>query len=137
MSVTVAHRPRIHMPYKTIVIFLAAAAVAAAVLVLVNQPWEEQATTEPTYTQATTTQAVTVPKPEPWSMLRAHPEMVLYPATTTAATGTRPAWALKHNLLEGLTPESSGYVAQPPARFYAPGEVNNAHPLNFIAGSSR
>ena len=42
MSVTIAHRQHIHLPWKTIAIVLVAAAVAAAVLVLVNQPWQEQ-----------------------------------------------------------------------------------------------
>lgn len=37
MSVTIAHRPRTHLPWRTIAVFLATAAV---VLVLVSQPWE-------------------------------------------------------------------------------------------------
>jgi len=42
MSATIAHKPHahIHLPWRTIAVLLAAAAVALVVLVLVDQPWE-------------------------------------------------------------------------------------------------
>ncbi len=162
MSVTVAHRPHIHLPYKSIVIFLVAAAVAAGVLVIVNQPWEEQSATTTTTTSATGTQAVAAPAPEPFSMLRVHPELrVMYgepaavatperwsmlrahpglipEAGTSAAKTAKTEVAPRQNLVIGTMLNGQGaYVSQPPARWYAPGEVDNARPLNFIAGSNR
>lgn len=58
MSVTVAHRPHIHLPWKTIAIVVVAAAVAAVALVLVNQPWQEQ-TVGSSVTTATNTWTAT------------------------------------------------------------------------------
>ncbi len=133
MSVTVAHRPHIHLPYKSIAIFLVAAAVAAGALVIVNQPWEEQSATTTT-TTATATGAVAAPAQEPWSMLRAHPELI--PDAGTGAAQTEAV--TRHNLVIGtVLSGQQAYVSQAPARSFAPGEVENAHPLNLIAGSKR
>ena len=137
MSVTVAHRPHIHLPWRTIGVFLVAAAIATAVLLVVNQPWEAEKQGA-SLTGTTTSTAVVVAKPEPWAMLRAHPDMA-------APFGQTPAAAIGHSAAgatharEGNIPRQAGavYIVQAPAPRYPPGAVDNARPLNFTAGGSR
>jgi hypothetical protein len=62
MSTAVASRPRIHIPWVTIVIVLVAVPAAAAVLVLIDRPTEMAFETSPTVLAAPG--AAVVPKPE-------------------------------------------------------------------------
>lgn len=135
MSVTAAHRPHIHLPYKSIAIFAVAAAVAALALILVNQPWESEQTATVS-TGSAATQAVAVPQPESWSMLRAHPELI--PAGEAGVRDAKTQIQVRHNLVVGtMLNGEPAYVAQPAAPWYAPGTVSNARPLNFTASGTR
>ncbi|MBN2203679.1 MAG: hypothetical protein JW767_01515 [Thermoleophilia bacterium] len=138
MSVTVAHSPHIHLPYKSIAFFLAAAAVAAAVLVLVSQSRESQHASQTTSIATGKAEAVAMPKPESWSLLRAHPELAVAAGETTTGATTTTDVEPRHNLAISTTLDGeAAYISQPPTPWYAPGEVENAHPMNFIAGSTR
>jgi hypothetical protein len=82
------------VPWTAIAVFLAAAALAAVILLLVNQPWETAQQTESATTTATAGQAVAVPKPETQAELRAWQR-------EAGATVAQPAYRL--NPVEGTT----------------------------------
>ena len=136
MSTTIAHRPHIHVPWAQMAVFMTAAALAAAVLILIAQPWDtaRESGTATTATQATTAdQAVVVPKPASQAQLRAY-----FAAAAAADEAAEAASTTRLNLVEGVSLDaSSTYVLQPPAAHYPPGSVDNAHPLNFVAGAPR
>ena len=100
MSVTIAHRPqaRVHLPWRTIGVLLAAAAIAVVVLVLVNQPWETTSQTAPVSAVSTAggASAVTADVPRNRSpvvrAVLAGKTSPAAPAEAPAATRTAPHW---------------------------------------------
>jgi hypothetical protein len=140
MSTTIARRPHahIHVPWTAIAVLMAAAALAAVAVVLLEQPWDagRDSQTATTGTQAVTAeQAVAVPRPLSQAELRA------YAAAAAAADGAADAApATRLNPVEGVSLDApSTYVLQPPAPYYPPGApgVDNPRPLNFFAGEPR
>ena len=71
MSVTVAQRPRVHLPWKSIAIFLGAAAIAALALVMMSQPWETHQQAAPI--AASVDNAATVQETAPGHHSKTHP----------------------------------------------------------------
>jgi hypothetical protein len=136
MSTTIAHRPHIQIPWTQIAVFMAAAALAAVALILIEQPWDtgRESGTATQATQAVTAdQAVAVQKPASQAQLRAY-----FAAAAAADEAAEAASTTRLNLVEGVSLDaSSTYVLQPPAPYYPPGSVDNAHPLNFVAGATR
>ena len=136
MSTTIAHRPHIQIPWTQIAVFMAAAALAAVALILIEQPWDtgRESGTSTQATQAVTAdQAVAVQKPASQAQLRAY-----FAAAAAADVAAKAASTTRLNLVEGTTLDApSTYVLQPPAPYYPPGSVDNAHPLNFVAGAPR
>lgn len=127
MSVTIAQRSHVNVPWTNIAVVLIAVVAAAAVLILVNQPRETA--TQATSVSAPGAGAVAVPAAEGRVALRLIAEKVA--ATRASAVNAHP-----RNLTRGVTPDGTDtYVAQPPAPWYPPGSVDNAHPFNLIAGS--
>jgi hypothetical protein len=110
MSVTIAQRPHIHLPWKTIAVILLAAAVAAAVLVLVNQPWQEQTVGGSATTATNAGQTGAVSQGKTPAMLHADFGADRSAASTTTGTSTT-----------GLSS--------------SPGSVRNAPPGSFIPGA--
>ena len=130
MSLTVAHKPHIHVPWLTIAVFVAAAVVAVAVLVLVNQPSE--VTTETSAVVLTAPGAAVVPLPESPALRRAITEARPAPAPAPAP---EEVVTPRHNLVIGTTLGRGDAGALPPAPDYAPGSVDDPHPLNHFAGT--
>jgi hypothetical protein len=136
MSTTIAHKPHIHIPWTQIAVFMAAAALAAVVLILIEQPWDSGRESG-TATQAT--QAVTVDQPVAVQKPASQAQLRAYSAAAAAADeAAKAASTTRLNLVEGISLDApSTYVLQPPAPYYPPGSVDNAHPLNFVAGAPR
>ncbi len=136
MNTTIAHRPHIQIPWTQIAVFMAAAALAAVALILIAQPWDtgRESGTATQATQAVTAdQAVAVQKPASQAQLRAY-----FAAAAAADEAAEAASTTRLNLAEGISLDApSTYVLQPPAPYYPPGSVDNAHPLNFVAGAPR
>jgi len=132
MSLTVAHRPHIHVPWLTIAIFVAAALVAVAVLVLVNQPAE--VTTGTSSVVLTAPGAAFVPQPESPALKRAISEArpVIAPAPAPGEIVTP-----RHNLVIGTSLGRGDAKVRvfTSAPDYAPGSVDDPHPLNHFAGT--
>ncbi len=140
MSTTIAHRPHAHIqiPWTAIAVLMAAAALAAVALVLLEQPWDtgRESGTATIGTQATTPeQPVAVPQPASQADLRAY-----FAAAAAADEAAEAASTTRLNLVEGISLDApTTYVLQPRAPYYAPGAsgVDNPHPLNFVAGAPR
>jgi hypothetical protein len=136
MSTTIAHRPHVHIqiPWTAVAVLMAAAALAAIVLVWVDQPWESGQTSGTATTTATAEEAVAVQKPASHAQLRAYVDAARQADEAAAASTTR------LNLVEGISLDApSTWVAQPLAPYYAPGTagIDNPRPLNFVAGAPR
>ena len=145
MSVTVAHRTHIHLPWKSIAIFLGAAAVAVVVLVLINQPRETARESASMSTGATAEQPfVGSHLKQARTMLRSHVGVgkagvsAGIGASATGEASKKNVVSPQRGLIRGTTPDGQGtYVPQPPAPWYAPGTVDNAHPLNLTGSAWR
>ena len=131
MNTTIAHRPHMHVPWTAVVVAaLAIAAVAAVALILAYQP---STTTTTTQVVPATAGAAAVPMPETLALRRA-----ILEAATVEVPAVEPL-AYTRNHVKGATlVAESGYVTQPDAPLYLPGEVPaDAHPLNHFAGQPR
>ena len=95
MSTTVAHRPRILIPWMTIVIVLWAALAAAAVFVLWNQTADVTVGTAPVI--LTAPGAAVVPKPE------SRAEILSLTGSAPTARARTVVPARRHNLVVGTT----------------------------------
>ena len=101
MSTTIAHRPHIQIPWTQIAVFMAAAALAAVVLILIAQPWDtgRESGTATQATQAVAAdQAVAVQKPASRAQLRAY-----FAAAAAADEAAKAASTTRHNLVVGTT----------------------------------
>lgn len=133
MSQSIAHRQRtrVHVPPAPILAVLVTAIVAAAVLLLVNQPTITNTPTETQAGVAAASQAAAVPRPE-------SPALRRQIAAGTVAVGTASApFAYPLNHIQGTTlSPASSYELAPPAPKYLPGGVADPHPLNHFAGQA-
>ncbi len=95
MSTTVAHRSHVHhrLPWLTIVVLVAAIAIAAVVIYAVNQPTTTGTTVEPVVQPAAP--AMAIPEPDNYAFIR---QMILQ-----AQMGGIPAYrAGMHNFIVGM-----------------------------------
>ncbi len=131
MNTTIAHRQHVHVPLAPILAVLATVAVAAAVLILINQP-SQTATSETTVSVAPAITAAEVAKPET-PALRRH-----LASSQAAVVPAAQAFQYPLNHVQGTTLDSAGsYELAPPAPKYLPGDVADPHPLNHFAGQPR
>jgi hypothetical protein len=99
MNTTIAHRERVHLPLTPIIAVAATVLVAAAVLILINQPTFTGTKTETSAGTVTAVQPVDVPKPENPAARR----QVMDQAQAEPARVSRTDWRAMHNHPEGTT----------------------------------
>ena len=132
MATTIAHRQHIHVPLTPIIAVLATAVVAAAVLILINQPATTSTLTETQAGVATAAQAVAVPRPETPAL-----RQQVAVGTVQVGTASEP-FAYPRNHAQGTTMDpASSHVLAPPAPTSLPGNVADPHSLNHFAGQPR
>jgi len=131
MNTTIAHRQHVHVPLAPIIAVLATVVVAAAVLILINQP-SQTITSETTVSVAPATTAAEIARPETPALRRQLAE------TQAAVVPAAEAFQYPLNHVQGTTLDSAGsYELAPPAPKYLPGDVADPHPLNHFAAQPR
>jgi hypothetical protein len=123
------HGTRVHLPLTPILAVLATAIIAAAVLILINQPTTTSTSTETQAGVASAAQAVAVPRPESPALRRQLAE------TQNADVPAAETFRYARNHVQGMSLDpASSYELAPPAPKYLPGDVADPHPLNHFAG---
>jgi len=115
MSQTIAHRhaTHLHIPLAPIIALVAAVIVAAAVLILINQPTSTPTRTETSAVAATVAVPASVPHPETLAMRRHIIEQAQARAKAPASSAAD--WRILHNHLQGTSvgASSSGAAVLP------------------------